>query len=152
MGEPASGLTRHIAVVENGDGDFIPVPLQASAEGALWVALASHIAGARNASSTTLDYQRAIPTGTPQRFDIGASTETLVKASPAVLLAIIPNAGHTGNVLLRNAASTGGGSTPVFLLDLGPGEPVTLSSEFSAGITIEGTDAACDVTLVFGDL
>lgn len=110
-----------------------------------------HHPGDRNDSSTTTDYKRALRTGTATRADIG-TTETLITASPAVLIAVIPNALNAGNIEIRNAASTGGGATADFVLDLSPGEPVDIGAEMDAGITVDGTDAATDCTIIWAPL
>ena len=107
------------------------------------------IAGERNEDSATLGYQVVRQEATATRADIG-TTETLITASPAHLLAVIPNTGHTGDLEIRDAAAITGGSTPIFVLDLGPGEPAFLGgARFENGITVDGTDAACDVTILW---
>ena len=109
----------------------------------------AHIPGARNESSTSTDYLRALPAATIERFDVG-TTETLVTANPCILLGAIGNTGNTGATELRNAAATGGGSTPLITVDLGAGSSVDMfGAIFTSGLTIDGANAAHDVTLIW---
>jgi hypothetical protein len=117
-------------------------------EGNLYVNLGTTLAGERN-PGTPNEYQAFVPEAVLTRADIG-TTETLITDAPALLVAVIPNAGHTGNVSIRDAAAISGGSTPKLVLDLLPGEPCAVwGAKFANGITVDGSDAACDVTLIW---
>lgn len=113
------------------------------AEGVLWVNLGTKLAGERN-TGTSNEYSVAVPEGTPTR--VTGATETLINATPGLVFSIVLNAGHTGNIELRNASSTGGGSTPIFILDATATE---LGASFDTGITVKGSVAGSDFTILW---
>ncbi len=119
---------------------------------AAYVWLKSQIAGERNIGSATASWLLAIPHGNTTRLDIG-TTETLVTDSPCIVLTITGNDANTGYSALRDANVTGGGATPQYLLNVGDGvNPQPLFARLENGLTVQGENAAHDVTVVWWPL
>lgn len=135
FGKDSAGLSKAVGV----DGD------------ALKFTHSTHFPSARNETSTEIDYLRALSTGTGTRANTGI-TETVITASPAVLLAIIGNDANAGYSAFRNAATVGGGSVPIAQPNVADGASINVGIEFDTGITIQGELAAHDVTIIWAVL
>lgn len=135
-------------------GEWEQRPLNVTDEGNNNVNQATLIAGERNADSASNSYLVAKPESNATRADIG-TIETLITDGPAHLLGVIPNDGNTGYLDIIDAAATGGGSTPVFRVNLGDGGAAGVAMmtgiavRFENGICVDGENAACDVTILW---
>lgn len=148
----SDGQTQSAAKVQVGGFDSEGVWHDISVEGdALHITHSTHFPGARNETSETIDYLRAISTGTGTRSTNG-TTEEVITASPAILIAVIANSSHVGSPLIRNAAAIGGGADQIIDPTFVAGTPYPIGIKFDTGITIQGSDVANDVTLVWAEL
>lgn len=76
---------------------------------------------------------------------VTGTTEVVVSLAPCSVFAIIENQGSTGHVSLRNAAAIGGGATP--LIDAGTDKDCK-GAPFTAGLTVQGSEAGADFTVL----
>ncbi len=132
----ASGYLLVLRGVDAGDGTAVlDIPV---------------IAGERNASNETNSYLVTRPEASATRADTG-TTELLITEAPAHLLGIIPNDANTGYVAVRDASAISGASTPIMLPNLGDaGIGLTgMAIRCENGITVQGENAACDVTVLW---
>lgn len=112
----------------------------------------ARLAGERNEGSATGSYMLSIPAGNATRCDID-QTETLVTASPCIVLMVTGNDGNTGYTDLIDANATGGGSTPKFRINCGDGvNPQPIYARFGNGLCVDGESVGHDVTVVWWPL
>ncbi len=117
------------------------------------VSLADQIAGERNADSETNGYMATKEECNATRIIQGVSVpeEHLITNAPAYLLGVVCNASHDGNIDIRDAAATAGGSTAIFVLDLN--DQLTIgywgAVRFENGITAEFDNVAGDATFLW---
>lgn len=114
--------------------------------GAAPVYVQGNLASERN-PGTANQYGVAVPECNVTRLDIG-TTETLVTASPCIVLGVIGNEGNTGFTDLIDAGAVASGNTPVVRCDVAAGGQIDLhGAKFNAGLCVDGENAAHDVTI-----
>lgn len=87
---------------------------------------------------------------------VTSATEVLISATPARIVAIIPESTTTGTVALRDAPAIGGGSTPFHLAAIGLLQAGKQFAEWGvctgAGLTVQLSVGGDAVTVVWGPL
>jgi hypothetical protein len=87
---------------------------------------------------------------------VTGATEVLLSATPARIIAIIPEATTTGTVAIRDAAAIGGGSTPMHNCAIGLLQAGKQFAEWGVrlgnGLTVQLSVGGDAVTVVWGPL